>query len=389
MSAPLTPADAQADAAAPVAPPSPDGFRLSGDPPRVMRLSRRAIAIIGAGSGLAIAGALIYALQTSDPKTAPNLYETETQNRSEVVTGAAADYRRYPKLGDPLPGDLGRPILAAQREGEMQPPPAAPLPPVDPRVTAAEQARARVAQEGDAARSSQLFLAAARADAAGAASAAAVPSNAAGQQQIQQVNATENAARLKAPSSPHVIQAGSVIPAALLTGISSDLPGQITAQVTQNVYDSPTGTTLLIPQGARLIGTYGSDIAAGQDRLILAWDRLILPGGRSLDLGRQPGADASGTAGLADRTDHHWGHMVKAALISTLLGAGAELGTGSDDRLIRALREGTQDSIGETGRQLVSRQIAIPPTITIRPGFEFRVIVTRDLILEPVALNTW
>ena len=142
---------------------------------------------------------------------------------------------------------------------------------------------------------------------------------------------------------------------------------------------------LLIPQGSRLIGAYDSKIAAGQNRVLLAWDRLILPGGRSIDLVRQPGADASGMAGLADRTDHHWGHMLKAALISTVLGVGADLGSDDDDRLVRALRDGSQDTIGETGRQLVSRQIAIPPTITVRPGFIFRVIVTRDLVLEPIA----
>ena len=144
---------------------------------------------------------------------------------------------------------------------------------------------------------------------------------------------TENPARLTAPSSPNVVQAGSVIPAALITGIQSDLPGQVTAQVTQNVFDSATGRMLLIPQGSRLIGAYDSKIAAGQNRVLLAWDRLILPGGRSIELMRQPGADASGMAGLADRTDHHWGHMLKAALISTVLGVGAELGSDDDDRL--------------------------------------------------------
>src|SRR3546814_8883786 len=104
---------------------------------------------------------------------------------------------------------------------------------------------------------------------------------------------TENPARLTAPPSPNVVQAGSVIPAALITGIQSDLPGQVTAQVTQNVFDSATGRALLIPQGSRLIGAYESKIAAGQNRVLLAWDRLILPGGRSIDLVRQPGADAS------------------------------------------------------------------------------------------------
>src|SRR3546814_3003833 len=130
------------------------------------------------------------------------------------------------------------------------------------------------------------------------------------------------------PTSPFILQAGAVIPAALITGIRSDLPGQISAQVTQNVFDSPTGRILLIPQGARLVGEYDSEVVAGQSRVLLAWDRLILPGGRSIRLDRQPDADASGMSGLQDKVDNHWGRMLRAALISSLLGVGTELVSG-------------------------------------------------------------
>ena len=194
----------------------------------------------------------------------------------------------------------------------------------------------------------------------------------------------ESAERVRAASSPYVLQAGSLIPAALITGIRSDLPGQVTAQVTQNVYDSPTGRILLIPQGARLVGEYDSQIAAGQGRVLLAWDRLILPHGRSVRLDRQPGADVRGMAGLSDRTDYHWGAMFRAALVSTLLGIGADLGSDSDDALVRALRDGSHDGVNQTGQRIVDRQMNVPPTLTIRPGYALRVIVTRDLILEPV-----
>lgn len=153
--------------------------------------------------------------------------------------------------------------------------------------------------------------------------------------------------------------------------------------MTQNVFDSLTGRTLLIPQGARLVGKYDSEIAAGQERVLLEWDRLILPGGRSIRLERQPGADARGMAGLSDRTDHHWGSMLRAALVSTLLGVGAELGSDGDDALVRALRNGSQDTINQSGQRLVERQMNVPPTLTIRPGLTLRVLVTRDLILEP------
>jgi len=186
-----------------------------------------------------------------------------------------------------------------------------------------------------------------------------------------------------APASPYILQAGAVIPAAMITGIRSDLPGQITAQVTENVYDGPTGSLLLIPQGTRIIGQYDAGVTFGQRRVLLVWNRLILPNGRSIVLERQPGADASGYAGLEDGVDYHWWDLMKAAGLSTLLGIGTELVTDDEDRLIRAIRDGAQDTINQAGQQIVQRQLQVAPTLTIRPGFPVRVIVTRDLVLEP------
>src|SRR4051794_32958542 len=111
----------------------------------------------------------------------------------------------------------------------------------------------------------------------------------------------------------------------------------------------------------------------------MAWTRLIFPDGKSLMLDRQPGADASGFAGLEDRVDNHWGGVARAAMISTLLGFGTELATGSDADIVRALRRGSQDTINQAGQQIVQRQLAISPTLTIRPGHPLRVMVTRDL----------
>ncbi len=195
---------------------------------------------------------------------------------------------------------------------------------------------------------------------------------------------TVSAERLVPLASPNIVQAGAVIPAALITGIRSDLPGQITAQVTVNVYDSPTGRILLIPQGARLIGEYDSEVTAGQTRVLLAWDRLIMPDGRSITLERQPGADGAGFAGLQDRVNQHWGNLLKAAAISTLLGVGVELGADSENDLVRALRRGSQDTINQAGQQIVGRQLNVQPTLTIRPGHPLRVVITRDLVLEPI-----
>ncbi|WP_287308523.1 TrbI/VirB10 family protein, partial [Mesorhizobium sp.] len=189
--------------------------------------------------------------------------------------------------------------------------------------------------------------------------------------------------RVAAPASPFVLQAGSVIPAALTTGIRSDLPGQITAHVTQHVYDSPTGSLLLVPQGTRLIGEYDNAVAFGQRRVLLVWSRLIFPNGRSIVLERQPGADTQGYAGLEDGVDYHWWDLMKAAGLSTLLAVGAETTMDDEDRLIHAIRSGTQDTINDAGQQIVQRQLQVAPTLTIRPGFPVRVIVARDLVLEP------
>ena len=190
--------------------------------------------------------------------------------------------------------------------------------------------------------------------------------------------------RLDAKASPYVVQAGTVIPAALITGIRSDLPGQITAQVTEAVYDSPTGQYLLIPQGAKLIGQYDSSVAFGQSRILLVWTRIIMPDGTSIVLERQPGADTQGYAGLEDEVDNHWGMLFKAAVLSTLLSVGAEAGTSqNENNLVQAIRSGASNSISQTGQQIVQRQLNIQPTLTIRPGFPVRVIVTRDLVLAP------
>lgn len=416
---------AEGDAAAPISPEAPppasspdgaEGFRLRGNPPRVTRLSRKALAVLGMTSGLGIGGSLIYALQHRPPaQPAQNLYSSDNRTKADAVVAAPADYSKVPKLGQPLPGDLGRPILNAQANGQGVPVPAmGQQDGSNPRVAAAEQAHQRIVQERDSARTSRLFLGesdTAPSSAEGSAAAnpagsnvanpppgspltvasAISPSDQAGKRAFLEQpgnRTTVGTDRLSAPASPYIVQAGSIIPAALITGIRSDLPGQITAQVTQNVYDSPTGRILLIPQGARLIGEYDSQVSAGQNRVLLAWDRLILPGGRSILLDRQPGADDAGFAGLQDKSDYHWGNMLRAALVSTLLGIGTEMATDNDDDLVQALRYGTQDTVNQTGRQLVQREINVPPTLTIRPGTPLRVIVTRDLVIETAAPET-
>jgi type IV secretion system protein TrbI len=146
---------------------------------------------------------------------------------------------------------------------------------------------------------------------------------------------------------------------------------------------------LVLTQGARLIGQYDSSVAFGQSRILLVWTRLIMPDGTSIVLKRQPGADTGGYAGLEDEVDNHWGMLFKAAVLSTLLSVGAEAGTSRDENnLVQAIRSGASNSISQTGRQIVQRQLNIQPTLTIRPGFPVRVLVSRDLILTPYGQGT-
>lgn len=404
------------DQAAPAPHPlaDPAGFRLRGDPPRVMRLSRKVIAGMGAVGALAVGGALTFALQSRDKAAPDELYNTDSRAVNERVANGPRDYSRLPPgvppLGAPLPGDLGGPIVSAQQRGQD-----VPVPPIGgqsgqsgaPPPTPEELAAQRAAQEREAAIGSRLFLggqggasgpapapAPAGLDLAGlnTAATAAAPAPPADGPNLQQAKRefterapetrTLNAGRLVDPVSPHIVQAGNVIAAALITGVSSDLPGQVTAQVTQAVYDSPTGRILLIPQGSRLIGDYDSQVAYGQRRVLLTWNRLILPDGRSITLDRQPAGDAAGYAGLEDRVDQHWGGIARAAALSTLLSIGAELGADSDDDIARAIRDGGQDTFNQAGQEIVRRQLNIQPTLTIRPGYPVRVLVARDLILD-------
>ena len=375
-----------------------DPMRLRGEAPRVTRLSRKVLAGIGLVASVGIGGALIYALQTRDSgKSAEELYSTDNRSTADGLAGLPRDYSSVPQLGPPLPGDLGRPILGAQNRG--QPLPSQP----NPGLSAEEQRRL---QEIETARVSRLFTGTENRpmastgsggatiapppapDLAGLGLAPQPATPSAEDRQLAFLNAAADRRtvapdRVAAPASPNILQAGAVISAALITGIRSDLPGQITAQVTENIYDSPTGRILLVPQGTRIIGQYDNNVQFGQRRVLLVWNRLIFPNGRSIVLERQPGADVEGYAGLQDGVDYHWWDLAKAAGLSTLLSIGAELATNDDDRLIQAIRNGGQDTINDAGQQIVRRQLNVAPTLTIRPGFPVRVIVTRDLVLEP------
>jgi len=187
-----------------------------------------------------------------------------------------------------------------------------------------------------------------------------------------------NAHELRAAPSPWTLSAGTIIPASLITGLNSDLPGTVLAQVSENVRDSATGRTILIPQGARLIGSYDSVVAYGQRRALLVWKRIVFPNGSSIGLDNTPATDVSGYTGVADGVNAHTWQLLKGVGLSTLLGVGTQIslgGSGSD--LVRALRESTQQNAAHAGDRITSRNL------DVRPGWPVRAVVNKDLVLQP------
>lgn len=338
----------------------------------VTRLSRKALIALGGGFAIIVGSALIFALQSGNDGASPSeLFATGQKPAADALADLPKDYDAIPKLGPPLPGDLGGPILDAGAQYDL-PSPASVPPPVDPAI--AERKRQR-----EAALASTLFS---QTQTGGEAAAKEPAPTAATAVSLDGADRLESPHRLASAGSPYILQSGAIITAALITGIRSDVAGQITAQVTQNVFDSPTGRILLIPQGAKLVGTYDRDIGFGQNRLGLVWNRLILPNGKSLVLDGLPGSDAGGFAGLEDGVDHHWDKLALAAGLSTVLSVGAQAGSAGDSDIARAIRDGISDTAGRTGEEIVGRQLAVPPTLTIRPGYPLVVLVHKDLILE-------
>ncbi len=196
-----------------------------------------------------------------------------------------------------------------------------------------------------------------------------------------------NPASIEAPPSPHIIRTGSVIPATLISGINSDLPGQIIGQVSQNVYDTPTGKNILIPQGSRLVGEYSSQVQYGQSRVFAVWQRIIFPDGKALDIGGMPGSSGAGYAGFRDRVNNHYVRIFGSAIMMSAILAGVEMtqdksgrGTDNTQRMSDALSESLGQVLGGVIGEMLSKNMSIAPTIEIRPGYRLNVMLVKDLI---------
>jgi type IV secretion system protein TrbI len=188
---------------------------------------------------------------------------------------------------------------------------------------------------------------------------------------------------LQTPVSAYQLMAGTVIAASLITGLNSDLPGFVIAQVTEHVYDTVSGRFLLIPQGSRLVGKYDNIVAFGQERALVVWQRIILPDGSSIVIDNLPATDTGGYAGLADEVDLHTWKLLKGVALATVLGVGSELAFGSSDSdLVKALQQSTQSTTNRAGQRLIERNLNVQPTITVRPGWPLRIIVHKDLVVR-------
>ncbi len=380
----------------------PESLVLRGRPARAIRFKRGVIVSLAAIAAAGMAGTAWIALKPTALHLAAG---DDDQIRAakpptDAIDALPKNYGDAPKLGPPLPGDLGKPILDRQRELAGQPP----LPNTAPAIDPAQTRRDRRAAELKTARESGLMFPTAARPVSVAETAQPMPatgnddgqkdSTASADDQNRQARKNDflrtadkggdvNAGVVSAPASPYTLSAGAVISASLITGLRSDLPGFVTAQITERVYDSATGRILLIPQGARLIGSYDSVVAFGQSRALVVWQRIIWPDGRSVRIENMPATDPSGYAGLADKVDFHTWSLLKGIAMSTLLGVGAELQFNGEGDLVQALRQSSQQSVSRAGDQLASRNLQVQPTITIRPGAAVRLLVHRDLVLIP------
>jgi type IV secretion system protein TrbI len=395
----------------------PEDIELRVKPKPVRRINRKVLMGGTAVMSLVLLGAVLVALDPPDfrGRDAPQeLYNTDRKPTAEGLAKLPSSYGDIPKLGPPLPGDIGD----AMHKVDTKEPPELPIgdkpfqPDPEADIARADRIRlARLAQQG---RESKLFYSIATARKASESEdnpqgeAPQMPSPFAalqnldapqgqGQPALQSAQDKKlaflngkgddeitNPHALQKPVSPYTLMAGSIIPASLITGLNSDLPGFVVGQVTEQVYDTVTGRHLLIPQGTKIIGKYDSVVAFGQKRALVVWQRLIRPDGSSLVIDNLPATDEGGYAGLEDKIDYHTWQLLKGIALATLLGVGTELSIGNEQGdLIAALRQSAQENTNRAGQSFVERQLDVQPTLTVRPGWPLHIIVHKDLVLQP------
>jgi type IV secretion system protein VirB10 len=196
--------------------------------------------------------------------------------------------------------------------------------------------------------------------------------------------------RVVGQTSPFELKRDSVIPATLVSGINPDLPGRIIAQVGQNVFDSATGSRLLIPQGAKLLGRYDSKVSFGQNRVLVVWTDIVFPNGATLQIGGMAGTDAEGYGGFADQVDNHYFRTFGSAILLAVIGAGMDMAIPQSSTLSNqetasdAARRNFAETFGRVAERTISKNLDVQPTIEIRPGYKFNVLVDQDVVFPGV-----
>jgi len=381
----------------------PETLAIRARPRRAIRIKRGAVIALTAIGMAFILLVTWVALRHGGPakgSASQDRSQPPSNPAGDSLNGLAKTYADVPKLGPPLPGDLGKPMLDQQQRTLVAQPSAEQQQAAQAATTARQQ---QLAEAKAALRSGLLVNASAASPTQTGTAPISAPTIAADKPGLTldpahdpngqghksdfvgtlAKDGTANPHNLTAAPSPYLLSAGSMISASLITGLRSDMPGMVTAQVTEDVYDSPTGKILLVPQGARIIGKYDSVVAFGQKRALVVWQRIILPDGSSVSLDNMPATDPSGYAGLQDKVDFHTWQLLKGTAISTLLGIGSDLQFSGNGGLIEAIRQSGQQNVSRAGDELTAHALDVQPTLTIRPGAPVRLLVDRDLILAP------
>lgn len=389
----------------------PESLVLRATPRKTVRFKRGLLIGAAAVGAVAIFGATWFALRGASlvhHQTDDELYNTDRKRLPDSMAALPSNYSKV-KLGSPLPGDLGPSVVDRERSLGVNPTDTSFKP--NPEDDAARAERIRLAQQARQASEAGVFFQIANnppgvLPAATVASANAVsdtgtstastglsldlahdPNNQGRKLDLVNGKADKdiyNPHTLQTPASLYELLAGTIISGSLITGVDSDLPGTVIAQVTENVFDSASGQYLLLPMGSRLIGTVDSVVAFGQSRALVVWQRIVMPNGTSIQIDNMPATDTAGYTGLEDEVDYHTWTLLKGIAMSTLLGVGTQVTFGnSNSDLVEAIRESTQESTNQAGQQIVEKDLSIQPTLRIRPGWPVRIVLNKDLILVP------
>ncbi|MEQ1712246.1 MAG: TrbI/VirB10 family protein [Hyphomicrobium sp.] len=410
---------------APKAKVSPESLELRARPQPVTRINRKVLIGGAAIVMVAMAGLVLVALKAPSFRTASpsELYNVDRKPITDRLAGLPATYDGF---GGRQPPATQPPLTSGVRQLQ--------IPSVDPVHETERVEKARLARMAGQAREAPLFfqlqmktsprdapvaatehrtgaaapirtassdgdlanLTALRATERGRADSDADPLSADTSDQTRKLSFLStgpekeiyNPHSLQTPASPYQLMAGTIISASLVSGLSSDLPGFVIAQVTENVFDSVAGRHLLIPQGSRLVGKYDNLVAFGQERALVIWQRIILPDGSSVVIDSLPATDTGGYAGLSDKVDPHTWKLLKGIALATVLGIGNSLASGNTDSdILKALRESTGQTTSRAGQRLVEKNLNVQPTLTVRPGWPLRIIVHKDIVLRPYRIS--